>query len=105
MTVNEMLFHCNKINNQILEAKQPGRAPTLKEKIMKIVGLHLMKAFPKGFKTGSKYLPQPNDNIDFHTLQKELVNRIDYIAHYKGAIYGEHPFFGPLNTKEWRRFI
>ena len=105
MTVNEMLFHCNKINKNILDAKPPDNVPTFKEKLMKIVGLHLMKGFPKGVKTSSKYLPQPIDNIDFHTLQKELVDSIQYISHYKSAIYGIHPFFGPLNTQEWRRFI
>lgn len=105
MTVSDMLFHCRKINKNILQAKQQNRRPAFKEKIMKIIGLHLMKKFPRGVKTGSKYLPGPTDNIAFQKVQQELINSVIEVASYKDEIYGEHPFFGPLNTIEWRRFI
>ena len=105
MEVNEMIFHCKKVNSEILQTKQHSKTPTLKQKIMKIVGLHLLKEFPKGIKTGPKYLPELIDNTDFQKVQNDLIVNINEVAEYTGAIYGEHPFFGPLNTNEWRRFI
>ena len=105
MTVNEMLFHCRKVNIEILQATQENNAPTVKQKIMKTMGLHLMKGFPKGIKTGSKYLPELMDNIDFKKVQSELIDSIRKVSNYNHPIYGKHPFFGSLNTKEWRRFI
>ena len=105
MTVNEMLFHCRKVNNEILQAEQSNKTPTVKQKIMKTIGLYLMKEFPKGIKSGSQYLPELIDNIDFEKMQNELIDSIKKVSNYNNAIYGEHPFFGPLNTKEWRHFI
>ena len=105
MTVTEMLFHCKKINNKILQATPQNSTPTVKQKIMKTIGLYLMKEFPKGIKSGSQYLPELIDNIDFEKMQNELIDSINKISNYNNAIYGEHPFFGPLNTKEWRHFI
>lgn len=105
MKVNEMLFHCIKVNRLILQAKPQNKTSTIKQRIMKTVGLHLIKAFPKGVKTGPKYLPELTDNIAFEKMQNELVENVREIARYTDAIYGQHPFFGPLNTKEWRRFM
>lgn len=105
MTVNEMLFHCRRVNNEILGAKQQNNAPTVKQKIMKIIGLYLMKEMPKGIKTGPKYLPESIDNIDFQKMQNKLIDSIKEVSAYNDPIYGKHPFFEPLNTKEWRRFI
>jgi len=105
MTVNEMLFHCRKVNNEILQAIQQNNTTTVKQKIMKTIGLYLMKGFPKGIKTGSKYLPELMDNIDFKKVQSELIDSIREVSNYNHPIYGKHPFFGQLNTKEWRRFI
>ena len=105
MTVNEMLFHCRKVNNEILQAKQQNKTPTIRQKIMKTIGLYVMNEFPKGIKTGPKYLPERIDNMDFQKVQNELIDSIKEISNYKNEIYGEHPFFGALNTNEWRRFI
>ena len=105
LTVNEMLFHCKKVNDEILQSKEQSIASTFKQKVMKIVGLHLMKKFPKGIQTGSKYLPAAADNIEFKKGQSELVSSIHYIAGYNSPIHGLHPFFGPLKTDEWRRFM
>lgn len=105
LNVNEMLFHCRKINKEILRAEQQDKKPTLKQTIMKTVGLRLMKEFPKGVKTGSKYLPATGDDINFIKGQTELIESVNKVADFKGEIYGQHPFFGPLQTREWRRFI
>ena len=105
MTVNEMLFHCRKVNNEILQAKQQNKTPTVKQKVIKTIGLYLMKHFPKGIKTGPKYLPELIDDIAFVKVRNELIDNIKKIANYNNPIYGKHPFFGPLNTKEWRRFM
>lgn len=60
---------------------------------------------PKGIKTGPKYLPESIDNIDFQKMQNKLIDSIKEVSAYNDPIYGKHPFFEPLNTKEWRRFI
>ena len=105
MTINEMLFHCRKVNSEILQADKYNKSPTVKQRIMKTIGLYLMKNFPKGIKTSPKYLPDLVDNIDFQKMQKELIDNIKEVCNYNNPIYGEHPFFGPLSTKEWRHFM
>ena len=105
LTVNEMMFHCSKITNLILSAKQFGTKPTIKERFIKIIGLHIIKHFPKGVKTGSRYLKTADDNLDFEAERNNFIETINKAADYTENIYGNHPFFGPLNTKEWRRFL
>ena len=100
-----MLFHCRKVNNEILQAEQQNKKGTVRQKVMKTIGLYLVKEFPKGIKTGPKYLPGLTDDTNFKKMQDELIDSIKQVCHYNSAIYGEHPFFGPLNTKEWRHFI
>lgn len=105
MTVNEMMFHCSKVTGMILSAKPSGAKPKLKERFIKVIGLHVLKHFPKGVKTGSKYLKTKDDNLDFEAERKNLIAILQGAADYKENIFGNHPFFGPLNTKEWRRFL
>ncbi len=105
MTVNEMLFHCRKVNNEILQGVEQNIVPTVKQKIMKTVGLYLIKKFPKGVKTGPRYLPDSTENLQFEKMQNSLVDNIKEVSVYDKPIYGKHPFFGPLNTKEWRQFM
>lgn len=105
MTVNVMLFHCRKINKNILQGKEQNQKPTPKQRIVKIIGLYLMKEFPKGIKTGPNYLPEPADNLNFDEIKIQLIDSIKEVASYEKDIFGNHPFFGPLNTNEWRRFI
>lgn len=105
MRVNEMMFHCLKINNEILKGKQTDNKPTIKQKLIKAVGLKLLTKFPKGIQTGSRYLGTETDTADFDKVKNDLIESINRAAKYKDSIYGNHPFFGPLNTLEWRRFI
>ena len=105
MTVNEMMFHCSKITNLVLSAQPSSNKPTFKQRFIKLVGLHVLKHFPKGVKTGSRFLKTEEDNLDFETEKNNFISTISKAANYKAEIFGNHPFFGPLNTKEWRRFL
>lgn len=104
MTMNEMMFHCAKINNEILKSKPTQDKPTLKQRFIKIIALRILTQFPKGVKTGSKYLKTKDDKLSFSAEKDNLIRTIHQFADCKQPIYGKHPFFGALHTTEWRRF-
>ncbi len=105
MTVNEMMFHCAKIHNEIIKGKQTNINPTLRQHFLKILVLQLMKEIPKGIKTNPKYLKAKEDEILFETEQNHLIESVNQIANHNEEIYGNHPLLGPLHTKQWRRFM
>ena len=105
LTINEMLFHCMKVNKEILQGTQQRKMPTLKQLIIKFVGLYLLKEFPRGIKTNAKFLPTSADNLDFDRMQTQLIESVKQVVNFKSDFLGNHPFFGPLKTNEWRRFM
>lgn len=105
LTINEMMFHCSKVTNLILDAKPSNTKAGLKQRFIKLMGLHIIKHFPKGVQTESKYLKTKDDNLSFEEEQNNFIQTIERAADYKQDIYGSHSLFGPLNTKEWRRFL
>ncbi len=105
MSVTDMLYHCNTINNAILQGKKTGQKPTLKQRLLKILALRLLRQFPKGVNTNPKFLRSENDQIAFSEEQKRFAETLLRFANYTDDITGKHPLFGSLNTKEWRRFV
>ena len=105
MSVNEMMFHCAKVNSEILKGKPSNSKPTWKQWLIKTIVLRSIKNLPKGIKTSTKFLKTKEDNLDFTAERERLIESVHQFAGCKEAIYGVHPFFGPLQTLEWRRFV
>ncbi len=105
MTVTEMMFHCAKINGEILKPNSNDNKPTLKQRFLQTLVLQLMKGIPKGIKTNPKYVKPIEDQTTFEELRNGLIQSVNKITNYKEEIYGNHPMLGPLRTNQWRRFI
>ena len=105
MCVNEMLYYCIKVNTEILNGKGSGKKPVLKQRIAKLIGLYLMKQFPKGVQSGARYFIPDNGNLNFIAGRNGLIENIHTIVANTSPLQGNHPFFGPLNDKEWHRFL
>lgn len=104
-TVSEMMFHCTTIHNSILGNEQNAHTPTLKQRLLRTLVLKVMKELPKGIKTSPKYLKPAEDTTAFEEARNQLIDTVNKLADRREPIYGTHPFFGPMNTINWRRFI
>ena len=105
MTVNEMMFHCAKINGEILKGKENFQKPTWKQKGLQLLVLGLMKSIPKGIKTNPKYVKPKEDQTAFEELRNGFLASVNKVTLHGEEIYGNHPMLGPLQTNQWRRFI
>ena len=104
LSVEGMMFHCTFITNEILSAQPLHDKPRIKQRITKIVGLYIMNKFPKGVKSAAKYVSK-DPGLDFEKERKTLIGLVNKISSYIQPIYGRHPFFGPMQTKDWHRFL
>lgn len=104
MSVTDMLFHCALINNQILNNQKEPRAPRLKERFLKPV-FYVLNRFPKGIKSGDKYLPLKTDVLVFNQQLNAFIESMHRFKNYQQPITGIHPIFGPLKNNEWRKFV
>lgn len=105
MNVTDMLYHCNTINHSILQGKATGQQPTLKQRLLKTLVLRLLRKLPKGVKTNPKFLRPETNTTAFEKEQERFRETLLRFARHPDAIAGKHPFFGSLNTNEWRRFV
>lgn len=104
LSVTGMMYHYVTVTKEILQAPQSEKKPTLKQQLFKIVGLYLMAQFPKGVKSSDKYTAA-SAQLDFEREKECLINIVKHAAAYDKPIYGEHPFFGPMQTRDWKRFL
>ncbi len=104
-SVSGMMFHCITIHHSILSNRDNRQKPTLKQRIMTTFVLQMMKRLPKGIKTNPQYLQPKEDITSFEENKSRLIESIQSFAKRNENIYGTHPLLGPLNTKQWRRFV
>lgn len=104
LSVEGMMHHYTLVTEQILSAKPLYDKPNRKQKVTKVIGLYIMKKFPKDVKSSAKYI-STDPNLDFETERNNLITMIDKVSSYTQPIYGRHPFFGPMQTKDWHLFL
>lgn len=106
MQATEMLMHCNITTQGILEWDKPARPATIKQKILKFVALKLLPHFPKNVKTAPQF--ETKGKIDKDQFEQEKKKYLDLLVQFKKnekPLSAPHPFFGPLNTKEWNAVL
>ncbi|MEX2569365.1 MAG: DUF1569 domain-containing protein [Cyclobacteriaceae bacterium] len=102
MNATEMLHHCNLANQRILAWNKPVLSGSLKQKALKFLILHVLPWFPKNVKTAEQF--ETKGKIDPEEFEKEKLLFKSYLRQFteKGKTFtAPHPYFGPLNTKEW----
>lgn len=104
-TVGDMMFHCATIQNTVLQSPPNKHKPTMRQRLLRIVVLNVMKHLPQGIKTSSKYLKPKEDKTLFEDERKRLIESVNNVTEHKEKIYGTHPMLGPLDTSGWRRML
>lgn len=106
MTVTEMLHHCNKATEAILEGKAGAKRSTIKQKITKFLFLNLIKKFPKNANSPERFNVKKRQLVTgkFDDEFEKFLALIKRFYLHKEDINVSHPYFGKLNTKEWRLF-
>ncbi len=102
MNATEMLHHCNRVNEQLLNNPSVKKGTKLKQLVGRWLVLYCLPNFPKNART-----PKRNDTkgqIDATAFAGEKQRFIELLqrfpAHDK-PIELPHPYFGDLNTKQW----
>lgn len=103
MTAAEMLLHCNRIHQQLLEATESATKPTtLRQHLVRIVVLYLMPHFPKGAKAPARVVTKGLVSAEgFEKEKADFVNWISRFATHTVPITAGHPYFGRLSTNQW----
>ncbi len=106
MNVSEMLHHCNKATEAILEGVPTFKKSTLKQRILKLLFLHVVKKLPKNANAPDRFNVKKNQlqTGGFEIEQQEFLKLIERFAQHQQPINLSHPVFGKLNTKEWGMF-
>jgi len=105
MTADEMLYHCNITNNEILNTKPYPKKANFKQRFLKILVMHILKKIPRGAKINLKFLKKEQQILNFDSEKKIFIETIIRFANHKEAIHVKHPVFGRLTTKEWKHFV
>ncbi|MBD3629336.1 DUF1569 domain-containing protein [Cyclobacterium sp.] len=106
MNATEMLHHCNLANQRILSWNKPVLPGTLKQKLMKFFVLYVMPGFPRNVKTAAPFETRGKINPEAFDKEKELFKTALIEFTEPGKIFSApHPYFGPLNTREWGRVV
>jgi hypothetical protein len=106
MSVTEMLHHCNKATEAIIEGKGESKKSTAKQKVIKFLFMNVIKKFPKNAKAPERFdvkkrqLKPQEFEIELETYIK-LATRF---SKHKEDIIVSHPYFGKLSTNEWGNF-
>lgn len=104
-TVKEMMYHCTAVTNDILSENYLHEKPTRKQSLVKFIGLYVMSNFPKGVKSSDEYIKPQATTLLFITEKEKLKMIVKKVADYTEPIYGKHTYFGPMATKDWKRFL
>ena len=106
MSVAAMLNHCSKVNRAVLVERTTSFNPTVKQRVSKFFALHLLPRLPKNVNSPVKaVLPDVDVQLVFEEEQAKCIESLLAIAGNPKPLNQAHPFFGPLNTKEWGRFL
>ena len=103
MTVTEMLLHCNKIQEQLLNPATPsGKKTSLKQYITRWVVLYVMPAFPKNVQAPKQVQTKGMAEAKaFEEQQQRFIENVLRFPDHKLPIEHRHPYFGNLNTRQW----
>lgn len=102
MNPTEMLLHCNISNQRILEWDKRVRPATLKQKMIKFFSLKVLPNFPKNVKTAPQFETKGKiDKVRFEEEKEKYLYLLNQFKSLDKPLTAPHPFFGPLNTKEW----
>jgi hypothetical protein len=106
MNVTEMLHHCNKATDAILQGKGESKKSTLKQKIIRFLFLNVIRKFPKNANAPERFNIKKRQ-LKPDEFEVELENYIKLATKFtkhKEPIIVSHPYFGKLSTKEWGVF-
>ncbi|WP_209332765.1 DUF1569 domain-containing protein [Lunatimonas salinarum] len=102
MTPTEMLRHCNLTNEQILNWEGTIRPATLGQRIVKWFSLYLLPRFPRNVRGPKRYdMKGQVKQALFDEEKRRFISILRKFPHVRKPLYSPHPFFGPLNTREW----
>ncbi len=105
MNINTMLFHCNKVNRDIMKGKPADKKPALKQRLLKLMLFKVMKNFPKGIQSNPKYVNTKDYNLGFEKDLADYIEIISLLANGRQNIKAAHPMLGNLTNAEWGVFI
>lgn len=103
LSVNGMLCHCNIVTDAIISSTET-RKPKFKEILLAPV-FNAMKKLPRNFQSGTQFLAVDADLKEFESERSAFIGRLKSLKDHEKKIMGIHPLFGPLNTKQWRKFL
>ena len=102
MNVTEMLLHCNRCNNQILQGDMEYRKTTFKQRLLRPLALYIVSNFPKNMKSAPQNDTKGQiDDSQFDTQKKIFIETVRRFAEREAPIALTHPAFGNLDTNEW----
>lgn len=107
MTVKEMLHHCNRATQSILEVKAPPKKSTFKQQALKFLFFNVVKKLPKNATAPKKFNVKLSQLVpgEFENEQKEFLDLIERFTKHKDDISLSHPRFGALSTRDWGKFV
>lgn len=104
MSVTEMLLHCNLANTQILEEQMAFQPPTLKQQLLKTLGLYLLPSFPRNRKGAERNDTKGHiESSRFDEQLKQLISILQRFPEHTGPMTLVHPAFGTLTKRQWGR--
>ncbi len=102
MNATEMLLHCNRVNEQLLNTEPLKKGTHLKQYIGRWLVLYLLPTFPKNRQTPKRNITKGQiDAAEFTTQQQHFIEIIRRFPHHQKPIELPHPYFGDLNTSQW----
>jgi hypothetical protein len=107
MSVTEMLHHCNRATQSILEGKAAPQNSNFKQKVLKFLFMNVIKKLPKNATAPKRFnmkLGQLTPG-EFQSEQQEFLRLINRFTSHPNDITLSHPRFGALTTKEWGKFV
>ncbi len=107
MDINQMLEHCGiqlKLGLGIMQSPGYEGSAIMRTWLGRKSFFYVMP-WPKGLPTPSKMDMIQNEipSTDFETEKSQLLSLLEQVQGNPGL--GPHPFFGPMNEKEWGRLI
>jgi len=102
MEVTEMLLHCNLANNGLLEADLPYRRPTVKQWLLRKIGLRVISRIPRGRKGPARL--ETKGKIDVSAFERERQRFIETVSKFPQhgkPLKGVHPAMGSMRQREW----
>lgn len=107
MTVTEMLHHCNRATQSILEGKAPAKQSNIKQKALKFLFMNVIRKLPKNATAPKKFNIKLNQIIpaEFEIERNEYLDLIGRFTNHNYDINLSHPRFGALTKKEWGKFV